>query len=171
MLTIAVWERSRCLKAFAVYCLEMGWAHFPLQPHQGFLIIWCVETVLWFFSSLLFGYIDSMCLLLSHSSCHRLSAASEWLYLHIPEASLSFLKAPTIHCFFILFYLTASAGVTVTNRTLNEGNTAISYLPTLSPLLCAEQRCLLHIVAHICILEQKPAEGLSPVVQPVIKVC
>lgn len=37
-LIIAMRESSRFSKAFAVYCLEMGWAHFPLQPHQGFLI-------------------------------------------------------------------------------------------------------------------------------------
>lgn len=98
MLTTAMWERSRCSKAFAVYCLEMGWAPFPLQPLQGFLIRWCVKTVLWLFSSLLFGYIDPMRLLLSHSFCHQLCAATERLHLHSPEAALSFPKAPTIHC-------------------------------------------------------------------------
>ena len=64
-----------------------------------------------------------------------------------------------------------SAGVTVTNWPPNRGNSAIPHLPTQSPLPCAQQRCLFHTVAHVCILKQKLAEGLLPVVRPVIKVC
>lgn len=64
-----------------------------------------------------------------------------------------------------------SAGVTVTNWPPNRGNSAIPHLPTQSPLPCAQQRCLCHTVAHVCILKQKLAEGLLPVVRPVIKVC
>lgn len=165
-LIIVMRESSRFSKASAVYCLEMGWAHFPLQPHQGFLI-----TSVYGNSIVVFSPPCYLVTQFPRDWSYRTPLGTDYL---LPQKGSTFTAQRQLRHFSKhpqSITVSTSAGVTVTNWPPNRGNSAIPHLPTQSPLPCAQQRCLFHTVAHVCILKQKLAEGLLPVVRPVIKVC